>query len=58
VTAVNVGDQFVEQIPLVGDALGSKVLEVMMGVTTWVTKNPRKIGSRTLIDSRMPRRLR
>ena len=32
VTAVNVGDQFVEQIPLVGDALGSKVPEVMMGV--------------------------
>ena len=35
VATVNVGDQFVKQIPLVGDALGSKVPEVMMRVADW-----------------------
>jgi hypothetical protein len=32
VAAVNVGNQFVKQIPLVGDAGGTKIPEVMMGI--------------------------
>src|SRR5262249_14159357 len=32
VAAVHVGDQLVQQIPLVGDALRSQVPEVMMGI--------------------------
>jgi hypothetical protein len=31
-SAVNIGGQLVEQIPLIGDALAAKVPEVVMGI--------------------------
>jgi hypothetical protein len=32
VAGVNIGDQLMNKITLVGDALGSKIPEVMMGI--------------------------
>jgi hypothetical protein len=32
VAAIHIGDQLVQQIPLIGYALSAKVLEVMMGI--------------------------